>query len=106
MSEFVKPTNCTCAYPEIIVRNMNGHSEDCPVYVAWAESLNPKRSKAHPVTVALDVCPGCGLYGVPRESNRPFKFCLRCQWTDRPVVSFDGGRDILPPLPHEQGEKA
>jgi hypothetical protein len=77
---------------------MNGHTEDCPVYVAWAESLNPKRSKSNPVTVALDVCPGCGRYGVPRESNRPFRFCLKCRWTDRD----DGGPDIVR-APHERG---
>lgn len=35
----MKPANCTCQYPEIIIRNMNGHDTSCPVYIEWANSL-------------------------------------------------------------------
>ena len=39
-SGFEKPANCTCRYPEIICRNMNGHAPDCPVYIEWAKSFD------------------------------------------------------------------
>ncbi len=27
--------NCTCNYPDVICKNMNGHDPSCPVYQAW-----------------------------------------------------------------------
>lgn len=33
--DFRKPKNCTCRYPEVILRNMNGHDPSCPVYIEW-----------------------------------------------------------------------
>lgn len=32
MIPLTKPNNCTCPYPEMIARNMNGHHFDCPAY--------------------------------------------------------------------------
>ncbi len=34
--ERTKPVNCTCDYPSVIARNMNGHDTNCPVYIEWA----------------------------------------------------------------------
>jgi hypothetical protein len=42
-----------------------------------------KRSLAEPQEVALLLCPECGDRGVPAITNRPYKFCLRCGWTNQ-----------------------
>jgi hypothetical protein len=39
MSQQIKPANCTCSFPQIVLRNMNGHSETCPVYVEWSSRV-------------------------------------------------------------------
>ncbi len=90
-TELTKPINCTCRYPQVVARNMNGHDETCPVYVEWAEALNVKRGKAHASIVALGVCPACEEYGVPAESNRPYKFCLKCGWAESPSAAEAAG---------------
>lgn len=41
-----------------------------------------KRGLTEPVEVALGTCPACGEPGIPLVTNRPFKFCLRCQWSE------------------------
>ncbi len=35
--QFEKPDNCTCSYPQAIVRNMCGHDVSCPVFVEWEQ---------------------------------------------------------------------
>jgi hypothetical protein len=30
---------CTCGFPNVVARNMSGHSEDCPVYWQWAKKV-------------------------------------------------------------------
>lgn len=52
-----------------------------------------KSAKAIPTEVALDTCPACKQPGVPPESNRPFKFCLRCGWSDYPLFRKASGMD-------------
>jgi ribosomal protein L32 len=42
-----------------------------------------KRATVEPMTTQLDKCPACGEYGVPVESNRPYKFCLKCKWVEQ-----------------------
>lgn len=37
--EHIKPLGCTCAYPQLIARNMNGHVPDCPIYIEWAKEV-------------------------------------------------------------------
>ena len=39
MSLELKPFNCTCQYPEIVFRNMNGHDVSCPVYQEWYKEV-------------------------------------------------------------------
>lgn len=34
-----KPSDCTCAYPHLIARNMCGHTPTCPVYQQWAKDF-------------------------------------------------------------------
>lgn len=36
-----KPDNCICLYPDVILRNVNGHDESCPVYQIWAKQFVP-----------------------------------------------------------------
>lgn len=40
-TELYKPSNCTCKYPTVVVRNMIGHDPTCPVYVEWARKHFP-----------------------------------------------------------------
>lgn len=35
MSQQIKPANCTCSFPQMVAKNMNGHDETCPVYMEW-----------------------------------------------------------------------
>jgi hypothetical protein len=44
-----KPESCTCQYPTVICRNMNGHAPDCPVYIAWANDMKNKASTQQPL---------------------------------------------------------
>lgn len=34
-----KPPGCTCPYPKLVARNMNGHALDCPIYIEWAKEF-------------------------------------------------------------------
>lgn len=38
-TERVKPPGCTCACPQLIARNTNGHAPDCPIYIEWAKEV-------------------------------------------------------------------
>ncbi len=59
--ERAKPPGCTCQYPRVILRNMNGHDPSCPVYQEWArrwqaaEDANPQTYSNHRILVAFDV---------------------------------------------------
>lgn len=37
MSDVEKPTDCTCEFPRVVARNMNGHDPSCPAYQRWAQ---------------------------------------------------------------------
>lgn len=50
-----KPANCTCRYPEIIVRNMCGHDNTCPCYAEWAMKAFLVRAH-HIIDGSCDAC--------------------------------------------------
>lgn len=41
----VKPANCTCKVPEVVMRNINGHDPACPVYIEWKANMYPPYPK-------------------------------------------------------------
>jgi len=47
-AELVKPPGCTCQYPRVVCRNMNGHHPSCPIFQAWRRRLDAERAKNQP----------------------------------------------------------
>ena len=39
MNKLIKPTNCTCGFPEAVCRNVTGHAPGCPVHTAEMERI-------------------------------------------------------------------
>jgi hypothetical protein len=35
-----KPSNCTCAYPKVICRNLSGHAAKCPCHLKFLEEID------------------------------------------------------------------
>lgn len=59
-----KPVNCTCDYPEVVIKNMNGHSESCPVYIAWHKEVFPQPVKCNVATHC-----SCGVDSLNMENH-------------------------------------
>lgn len=49
----VKPENCTCKYPEVILRNGSGHSEGCPCYFPIGHVPEKNVRSAEPKSVEV-----------------------------------------------------
>lgn len=43
-----KPWDCTCAYPQVRVRNMCGHPRECRYYARWERLCREKRLGQEP----------------------------------------------------------
>ena len=70
-----KPLDCTCQYPEIIARNMNGHDTTCPIYARWAaerlsagqQNMLKIKRNTHITITGLDVIPLVDICQLARD---------------------------------------
>ncbi len=116
--KFFKPEGCTCQYPDIICRNMNGHAPECPTYIRWKQDYFSEPNESPCSCVApelnghkeecpiyerqmetkaqsLSHCPTCG-HPLKVEAHR---ICANCK---KPILSHhkyrfktEGGKTFL-----------
>lgn len=79
----LKPADCTCSYPQVIVRNMVGHPPTCPVYQRWMKQHRqpqqiPVDASQEPAERAQP-CKACeGRGTILRWLGQPEEPCEKC----------------------------
>lgn len=81
----MKPKNCTCNYPAVLLRNMNGHDPSCPVYQEWKKEYD-RRSQMNPQVVMATMNPSSPETKSPAEVARE----LAHAWFNRKEFIIDG----------------